>query len=564
MKLYFYSIFCCLFSFVSYSQTQYPKDYFSSPLKTPTIFAGTFGELRSNHFHSGVDMKTLGKEGLPIYAPADGYVSRLKVAQYGFGKALYLNHPNGYTTVYAHLQKYVLKIEGYVKKKQYQKQSFYTGNLFPKPNEFPVKKGDIIGYTGNTGSSSGPHLHYEIRDTATEKIINPMHFGLSAKDSINPIIKKLVAFPLNNSSRINKGANKTAISFKEKKRGVYKADNINANGLIGLGIQTFDRLNDANNKNGIHSLEMFVNDKKVYYHDVTTFSFAESKYINLLIDYEYYKKYKNRIQKTHKVNSNKLSLYKDLINNGKINIEEGKNYRIKIVVKDFTGNTSTLELPIRGVKNNVIFKEKDTTAYKINALEFNKFTQKNVTIAFPKNTFYKDCFLDFSVDNKIAKIHEPTIPLDKKYTLTFNTEAYPLSQKEQIYIANITKKKHPYYVNTKRKKNKVYTTTKTLGDYTLKFDNKKPKITLINFKNNQWISSLKTLKVKIKDKESGIKNFNATIDGKWILMEYNHKNGILTYDFSDKKLVGSKHIFKLVVSDNVGNTETISAPFFRK
>lgn len=564
MKFYFSFVLPCFFCLTGFSQTQYPKDFFSSPLKTPTILAGTFGELRSNHFHSGVDMKTLGKEGLPIYAPADGYVSRIKVAQYGFGKALYLNHTNGYTTVYAHLQTFASDIEKFVKQAQYKKQSFYTGNLFPNPEKFLVKKGDTIGYTGNTGSSSGPHLHYEIRDTATENIINPMHFGLVAKDTKKPVIQKLVAFPLDNNSRINKGANKTVISFNKLENGNYKAESINANGSIGLGIQTFDRLDDALNKNGIYSLEMFVNDTKVYYHDVTTFSFAESKYINLLIDYKYFKKYKNRVQKTHKVAKNKLSFYKNLINDGNIYIEDGKNYRIEIIAKDFTGNTSSLKLAIKGVKNNTIFKEKDTTAYKIKATEFHKFQQKNVTIAFPKNSFYNDCFLDFSVTDGIAKIHEPTIPLDKKYTLTFNTEAYPLSQKQQLYIANVTKEKYPKYVNTKKKENKVYATTKTLGYYTLKFDNKKPTISLVNFKNEQWVSALKNLKVKIKDEDSGINDFKAFIDDEWILMEYNHKKGILTYDLSDKKLVGSKHIFKLVVSDNVNNTETISVTFYRK
>lgn len=565
MKPYIFLIFFLLtFKFGYSQQKKYPQDYFDAPLKIPIVLSGTFGELRNNHFHSGVDIKTQGKEGIPVYAPADGYVSRIKVAQYGFGKALYINHPNGYKTVYAHLKKYAPKIQEYVNGIQYRKESYHTGNIFPKPDEFPVKKGEIIAYCGNSGSSMGPHLHYEIRDTATDHIINPMLFGLLPTDTKRPTLKKLMAFPLDDFSRINQSARETIIPFKNIGDGKHLADRITANGYIGFGISAFDRLDGASNKNGLYSLEMKVDGKRVYYHDVETFSFPESKYINLLIDYRHYAKYKSRLQKTHRVESNKLSIYKDLVNDGKLLIEENYNYIVEILAKDFKGNTSTLTIPIKGVKNNTVFTEKDTTAYKITTNEFAKFTQKNVTVAFPKNTFYKDIFLDFVVEDSIAKIHEPTVPLNKRFTLTFNTDSLSDIEKQRVYIANVTKKKYPRYVSTKKKDSKVYTTSKVLGSYALKYDSIKPTIKLLNFKDKRWISALNFLKIKIKDRESGLKNWRATIDDEWVLLEFNHKKGILTYDFSDKKLIGSKHIFKLIVTDNVGNTETISATFFKK
>jgi len=547
------------------SQEKYPKDYFRNPLDIPIIFAGTFGELRSNHFHSGVDIKTQQRNGLKVYATADGYVSRIKVSLWGYGKAIYIRHPNGFTSVYAHLSKYGDGIEEYVKKIQYKKEKYQTGNIFPKANQIPVKKGQVIAFSGSTGGFVAPHLHYEIRSTKTEKVINPMLFGLTPKDTKAPLFSKLLVYPLSENARINRSNKKTILSFKKIKEHHFTTNQISASGTIGFGVKVFDQLNDALNKNGIYSLEMLVNGKRVYYHDLETFSFSESKYINLLIDYPYYATYKNKLQKTHKVAKNRLSIYKDLIENGKITIQKGLNYTVKIIAKDFMNNTSSIKIPIVGRETNPIFTAiKDTTAYKIIASNFQKFTQKNITVAFPKNTFYEDIYLDFTVENNITKIHQPTIPLHKKYTLTFDVSSYSDSEKKQLYIANVNRKKYPSYQNTKKKENKFYITTKTLGKYTLLSDKTKPKITLVSFKNNQWISNNTTLKVKISDTGSGIKQYRATIDGKWILMEYNLKKRLLTYTFSDKKLVGSKHIFKISVSDNVSNTNTLSATFYRK
>ena len=548
-----------------FSQDKYPEGYFRNPLDIAPIIAGTFGELRSNHFHSGIDIKTQGKQGLKIYATADGYVSRIKVAQYGFGKAIYINHPNGFTTVYAHLSRYSDKIQKYVKSIQYKKEDYQTGSLFIKKNKFPVKKGEIIAFSGDSGSSGAPHLHYEIRNTKTEEILNPLLFGLKPDDTTAPSIQSLKVYPLNNSSRINLQNKSFILPLKSSSKGKYIADRISAFGMIGFGINVFDRLDKALNKNGVYSLEMLVNGKRFYYHNVETFSFPESKFINLHIDYEHYKKYKRKYQKTYKETANKLSTYKNLVNNGIIDIKNGLNYTVEIIAKDYNGNTSSLKIPIIGKASNSLFTQKiDTTAFKIVAKDFQKFKNKNVTVAFPKNTFYEDFYLDFKVDNGVAQIHTPTIPLDKSFTLTFNVSKYSEADKEQLYIANMENPKYPSFQNTRKKDSTFYTTTKTLGKYSLVADKLAPEIKLLYFKDQQWISELNTIKVKISDNGSGIKNYRATIDGKWILMEYNHKNKILTYNFSDKKLVGSKHIFKIVVSDNVGNTNSLSTTFFKK
>jgi len=536
-----------------------------NPLDIPILLSGSFGELRSNHFHAGLDIKTLGKEGLHVFAAANGYVSRIKVQQFGYGKAIYITHPNGYTTVYGHLGKFANAIEQYVKSIQYKKENYATGNLYFKKDKFPIKKGEIIAYSGDTGGSGGPHLHYEIRNTATEHVINPLLFGLKVEDTKAPVFQALKVYALSSDARINQQRKSYQIPIKSIGKGKYTAGRITASALIGFGVSVFDRFNKAPNKNGIYSLEMLVNGKRFYYHDVETFSFAESKFLNLHIDYEHFKKYKRRYQKTHKATSNTLSTYEDLINNGKINIQKNLNYAIEIIAKDFEGNLSSLKIPVAGKESNAIFtNQKDTTAYNVIAKNFNKFKQQNVTIAFPKNTFYEDVYLDFNVDKEIAKIHTPTIPLDKSFTLTFNVSKYSEAEKQSLYIANVEYPKYPRYQYTRKKDSTFFITTKILGNYTLLSDTIKPTIKLLYLQDQQWISNAKTLKVKIADIDSGIKNYRATIDGEWILMQYNHKKRILTYNFSDKKLVGSKHIFKIVVSDNVGNTNELSATFFKK
>ena len=564
LKKYIFVLFF-LASFTTFAQKKYPNNYFRSPLDIPLKISGTFGELRNNHFHAGIDIKTNHRTGLKVYATADGYVSRIKVALWGYGKTIYITHPNGYTSVYAHLSKFEDGIQEYVKNIQYQKESYETGNMYPEENKILVKKGEIIAYSGRTGGYVAPHLHYEIRDTKTEHIINPMLLGLKIQDSIAPRINKLMAYSIGSNSIINRSTKKQSLSIKKDTLNSYITSRISASGKIGFGINAYDFLGKESNKNGVYSIEMLVNGKRYYYHDLETFSFPESKYINLLIDYPHYASYKSRIQKTFLEKENKLSIYKGLINDGIIDVKEGFNYQVDIITKDFKGNTSSIRIPVIGLKSESILEQKtDTTNYKISKIKFQKFTKNGVTVAFPKNTFYEDVFIDFSVNGTIAEIHKPNIPLDKNFTITFDSIMYKNSEIDNIYIANINNKRYPYYQKTRKRSNKLFTTTKNLGKYTLLIDNLEPKIYNPNFKNGDWVSRLKYLTIKISDSQSGIKSYKAYIDDEWVLMEYDLKNKKLSYDFNDKKLVGSKHIFKLVVSDNVGNTNIYNSTFYRK
>ena len=564
MKIFIYTI-VSLFAISSYSQKKYPSDYFRSPLDIPIVLAGTFGELRSNHFHAGLDIKTNQKEGLNVYAAADGYVSRIKVALWGYGKVIYVTHPNGYTTVYAHLSKFGAGIEEFVKKDQYKKENYETGNIFLKADQIPVKKGQIIAYSGSTGGFVAPHLHFEVRNTKTENIINPMLFGFLPEDSIPPKFKNLLIYPIEDSSRVNNSEKRASLQFKKIEPTIYSTSQVLASGRVGFGVDVYDQLNGAYNKNGIYGLTMYVNGYKMYQHELETFSFAKSKFINLLIDYPHYAKYNAKFQRLFKRPKNTLGIYKKLINNGYLDVKAGYNYNVEIVASDFNGNSTTIRIPIKGVKSNAIFKQaEDTTAYKIKADAFHRFDLKNASVAFPKNSFYKDVYLDLKEDKDVVTIHEPILPLDKSFTLTFDISKYSKEEVKQLYIANINNKKYPNYQSTTKKGSKAFTTSKTLGEYTLIIDNQNPTIKLKNFRNGSWLTNSKTLTVEISDVGSGIQSYRASIDGEWILMEYNLKKRLLTYDFSDKKLIETKHKFEIDVLDNVGNKSTLSATFYKK
>ena len=562
----FILIFNVFFTFSQGSTTvtnSYPTNYFSTPLEIPLILSGTFGELRPNHFHAGIDIKTQQKEGFNVLAAAKGYVSRIKISHWGYGKAIYITHPNGYTTVYAHLQKFNDRIETYIKKQQYKKEKFEI-ELFPSANELTITKSETIAFSGSTGGYAGPHLHFEIRNRKQE-ILNPMLFGFNFEDSKKPRFNSLMGYSLSENSHINGIELPTKLSYRKLANGDYIANKINALGTIGFGVNVYDQLDNAHNKNGIYSLELIVNGTLTHKFIANTSSFSEGKYINLLIDYERKATLKQTVHKCFTEPLNKLNMYPVSINNGYITIEEGLNYTIDIIAKDFKGNAQKITIPVLGKKeSNIISAPKNSAPYKIVYSEFQKFTKEDITVAFPKNTFYSDFYLDFDVNEKIVKVDTPTIPLNKRYTLTFNVSKYSETEKKKLYIASISKKGSSSYQSTVKKEITFYTSTKKLGNFTLLSDTISPKVSPHSFVNEQWLTYVKTLQVKISDKQSGINSYSGEIDGEWILMEYNVKTGLLTYNFGDKKFVKAKHELKVVVKDNVGNTTTLNATFFRK
>lgn len=553
----------CLLTFcVTFGQHKYPQNDFRNPLDFPIILAGTFGELRTNHFHAGIDIKTKGVVGKKVYAAKEGYVSRIKVSLWGYGKALYITHPNGYTTVYGHLQRFSDKIEEYIKKKQYEKESFEV-HVFPNRDELVIEKDEIVAFSGNTGGSAGPHLHFEIRDTRTSKIINPLLFGYQVPDDITPRFNGLRITPIGENAAVNQIPVAQKIQTEKINSHLYVADEVEAIGKIGLQIDTHDLLNHAYNKNGVYSIDMTVNDTLVYHHDLETFAFDESKYINLLIDYGHYAKHRKKYQKTYIEPANKLSIYKTDKNKGYLHIKDQEHYRVEIMIKDIAKNTTIIRVPIKGNKIiTPILKENPKTDFFISKNKYVTFKQGNSELRFPKNTFYEDVYIDYEASGDKIKVHQPNIPLNKSYTLTYFTDSLTAHQKKYVYFARKSGKYYNY-VSTTKKANKIYTNTKYLGDYYLKYDSIAPIIYKPSFYNKQNISKHKTLSIYIKDKQTAIKNYYANVDGKWILMEYQPKKNKLVFDLNDLKATQQQHAFKLKVQDVLGNTKTYEASFYK-
>ncbi len=556
--------FLFLYAIIVNAQENYPKDAFRSPMDIPIILAGTFGELRSNHFHAGLDIKTQQREGLPVYAVAEGTIVRIKVSLWGYGKVLYVAHPNGYTSVYAHLSKFSPKIEEYIKKIQYEKKS-YEVEVFPDYGEVKVDQGEVIAYSGNTGGSSGPHLHFEIRSSISEKPTNPLLYGIDVADATNPTLEKLFVYPLSDNSQVNQSEEKVQVNFSRQPDGTFLAEKVHALGKIGVGFIGFDRQDMAANQNGVYAVILSVNGKVYTSYDFESFSFGETRYINTLIDYDYLGRYRERIQKCFKSPGNYLSIYDELYNNGEIEIKEGLSYSIKLLIEDLKGNRTELTIPVEGKKEDLkVRKQNERTDYYVSANKPNNYDLDGAKVYFPANTFYEDFYIDLKKGKDTVTIHTNTVPAHRNFTITFDANKYSEEEQKQLFIARLDAKLRPSYLSTYKRAGIFTVRTRNLGTYTLAKDTVPPTIRTKNFKEKQWLNNYKYLSVYVSDDLSGINTYSATLNGEWILMEYEPKRNTLTYNFDDKILDKKQCVLKVTVTDNVGNENSLSTAFFRK
>ena len=542
---------------------QVPSDYFANPLAIPLELSGTFGELRSNHFHSGVDIRTQQREGIAVYAPADGYVNRIKVAHFGYGKALYIIHPNGYSTVYGHLKEYAGNIQDYVKQEQYKKQS-YEIELFPTADLLQVKKGDLIGYTGNTGSSGGPHLHYEIRDNASRPM-NPLLFGMQIPDTRKPLINSIFVYPYSENTRINQSENAIQLKLIPKVDGNYTTEKLVCSGTIGFGISAVDQQNAANNRNGLYKINSYFNGEKTIEILFERFSFDETRYINRYIDYGYFKEKNSRIQKLFIERNNPLSIFKFSKNNGYVSVEEGFDSFYTIEVSDYNNNKVIVTIPIEGKFQEVLQpKIENEYNYKIPFSETTVIQEGIFTVTIPSKSLYEDVHIFVESKGDRLQLHRDNIPIHTSITISADVSNYKDIDKNKLYMGEINAKGIVSYSKSTLSGTNLSISARNFGNYSIALDTIAPKITPLNFEDQKWVSNNKTLDIKIEDNESGIKSYRATINDQWILTEYESKKKLLTYHLNDIDFNTSELNLKLIVTDNVGNNTKFEAKIFRK
>lgn len=534
----------------------------------PINLSGTFGELRTNHFHSGIDIKTNRVEGLNIYSYEKGYISRIQVSTYGYGKAIYITHPDGKTTVYAHLSKFSEKIQNYVKDIQYKRKKFAI-KVYPKESEILIEKNEIIGYSGNTGSSSGPHLHFELRDK-NNMPVNPLKYrNIEIIDTIIPSLKGVYYKELkyNNGKLEDNYSRFKKIKFIENDNGKYLTDTLYTNGVIGFGVNSFDLMNNSNNVYGLNKIITKINDSVNFKINFDKFSFDEWTYINTYVDYAYFKRTNDKIQKLYIENINPLNLYDRSLGDGALKLNDSKNILInyKIILFDFNNNTTVINIPIvyTDQTKEEIFQKKGNINIQNNLDK--KIRLENYFVEFKKGTFDYNASLTISESNNTINIDNDTIPLRKPFTIKYSLKNIDDSRKKYLYLGMKGPKNYHYFISNEKFNDSIIGHAKKLGKFKILTDSIPPDINFYNLKNDQWISNRKKLTIKINDNESGIKSFNGWINNKWILLEYESKKNMLTYDFEDKvNSNDSKNELVVSVKDNCGNVSMKKITFYRK
>lgn len=556
-----------------FAQIIIPKGYFSSPLNIGLSMTGSFSEIRDNHFHSGIDFQVQKREGLPVFAVADGVISRIKVSPVGFGNALYIDHPNGFTSVYAHLQKYNDTITEYLRGNQYKLKSFEV-DLFPanKKEFIHVKKGQLIGYAGNSGSSGGAHLHFELRNTRTERIINPLLFGFEITDSFPPYIDFIKIYPEDENSFI--GTENEILRFQIKKVGnreyrLAAKDTLSLWGSFSFGAQAFDFNQSQNDRNGFYSMKMWSDKSQFFSMVCDSFAFSESRYVNASIDYPANYNSGNRIVKSKHLPGNHLSFFKADSNSGIVTFTDGQLHEIQISVSDLVGNEVILRFWVRSkkpegfVKVPVIPDSDSTVLFKYDRA--NSFETNDLKVELPVGSLYEDMFFGYrklpgtaGMFSSIHYLHDPEVPIQNRITVSVRANGLPQNLRSKALLVRINREGKRSSAGGNYENGFVTTSTNLLDGFAIVIDTIPPSIKPYSENGKSKTS----LKFTVSDNFSGIDTYRGEVNGKWALVEWDPKNKLMIYRF-DQVAVEGNNKFTLFLEDTKGNKSKYSTTFTR-
>ncbi len=553
-----------LLALISDVYAQDDSGYFGAPLDIPMILSGNFAELRSNHFHTGIDIKTQGVIGKNVLAAADGVVSRIAVSPYGYGRAVYIDHPNGKTTVYGHIDSFTGKILDAAIAEQYRRESFSVD--FSPVEKITVKKGELIAKSGNSGSSGGPHLHFEIRDTESEHPLNPLKFGFDILDNLPPRIRGIRFHPLSDTTLIN-GKHEAQSFVVVGGSGSYRVrsgQEIQVYGAFGISVHTLDYLNGAPNKCGVYDLKLTVNEQLVCHTVFDELDFSTVRHINSYKDYEAYKINHWHYHKSFVDPGNRLEIYSEAMDDkGVLNIAENRQNNGLYILEDAYGNRSEFEFTFETleVPNAEIATPRPYDAYFYFDRDNEFAYQDELELVLPKGALYRDLRFNFGREmpesgnySPVFTIQNEFIPLQKPAELRFNIQ--PISEKVRPKLLAVHYNPHGgrSYITGNIEGDQFAVSIKEFGRVALVSDTEAPKLQASKWSGGGTVSDQSKLYFYVSDNASGLASYNAYLNGDWTLSEYNYKKGRIEINVGDSKFQKGQNTLRIVVEDGCGNT----------
>jgi Peptidase family M23 len=552
MKFFTFILVCIVFLSMAEHGGKYPVNVFNSPVQRDFKLSGTFGELRTNHFHAGLDIKSEnGLPGDPVYASYEGFISRIKVEEYGYGNVLYLEHPNGFTTVYAHLDRFAPEIDQYVKNEQYKAENFEV-DLYPDKERFPVHQSDKIAYMGNTGSSYGPHLHFEIRHTKGQVPVNPLLFGFNVADQRPPVIQQLIVYEYNDAGDLL-SSKVLQPTFDSSGRYSFAQPIALAGSKASFALRAYDMQDGASNQNGIYSIQCKVDEDPSFAFTLDEIPFEQTRYINAHIDYAQKINEDKFFHRCHPLEGNKLPIYYSGVDDGMIYMNTEFTRKVNLTVADFNSNVSTLFIELVRDLSLVPQKVPDPP-FQVMASpdQVSIVSGPGIQVVWPKGSFYEKTPLNIDVIPEEGlgtySPHYALSPVDAPvhYYFDINIEglAVPAALRDKAFIARCEPNGSIINCGATWIGNNLSTGARTISTYAIMIDRMAFKI------SDNFV---------IKDRGRDL-IFDAWVDGKWILMSLDGKSGILTHIF-DGHIPSGDHQLILKVTDDRGNEAVLEKTF---